>query len=197
MALKFVFSLVICLYFAVLAQFPHSMDDSGVHIERLAKVNLSPQDKQYIAKLVLGNDPSKCLSFGNTLQGEIGNIRIFKTELAAGEQDLLIQASDGCNCGGTGNCSFWILRKNSSGFSTLLATRMVQMFSVEATGMNGHKDVMTSDHGSATSSDLALYQFDGEKYRNTRCAEEIYSEKEDGTISDKPMVTSVKCNSQK
>jgi hypothetical protein len=181
MALKFVFPLVIYLYFAVPVQFPHPMDNTGVHIERRAKVSLPPEDKQYVAKLVLGNDPSTCLSSGNTLRDEIGNIRIVKTELANGEQNLLIQASDVCNCGGTGNCSFWIVRKDSSGFSTLLATRMVQMFSVETTSSNGHKVIYRSINSMERNIVIPVVP------------KETYSEKEDGTISDEPKVTSKPC----
>jgi hypothetical protein len=87
------------------------MNPTG-NIERLDKTDLSPQEKKAITILVLGKDPSDCLSPGGTLKDAVGNIRIVRTELTAGEKDLLIQASDNCNCGGTGNCAFWILRKN-------------------------------------------------------------------------------------
>jgi hypothetical protein len=107
-----------------------------------------------------------------------------------------VQASDNCNCGGTGNCSFWILREKPGGFDTLLATDMVQTFSMETSTRNGYKDVMTSAHGSAFYSDLALYQFDGKQYRKTHCAREEYKQREDGSFSDKPTITPTECGTE-
>jgi hypothetical protein len=160
MALKFALPLLAYLCFVFQGQFPHPMDPIE-NIERLDKTDLSPQEKKAIANLVLGNKPVECVSPGSTLKKEIDSIQIVKVELARGEKDLLVQASDRCNCSPTGNCEFWIVRKSPDGFETLLETGMVQTFSVETISSHGHKDVMTADHGSATNSDLALYQFDG------------------------------------
>jgi hypothetical protein len=167
--------------------FPHSTGKAGMKIERLSKVNLSAQEKKAIATLVLGASPeAACIKPGNTLKEEIGDIRMVRTELAAGEQDFLVQASDNCSCGGTGNCAFWILRKGPKRLKTLLAIEMVQTFSIEPTSSNGLKDVSVADSG-ATSSDLILYQFNGQRYRKTKCARSVYSK------AGKARVFSVPC----
>jgi uncharacterized protein YqkB len=176
---------------------PHPVGRPGVKIEYLGKAHVSPQERSAIIALVFArSSPSECLGFERTEHEEIDTIRIARARLAPGERDLFVQASDNCNCGGTGNCEFWILREKPGGFDTLLETNMVQMFSIERSSRNGYKDLMTSAHGSAFYSDLTLYQFDGKRYRKTHCAREEYEQREDGSISDKPMITASECDAE-
>jgi hypothetical protein len=168
--------------------FPHPMNQSSVHVVYLGKAHMNPADKRAIVDLVFKRiNPQDC-------SAEIDNIRIARAALhSAQETELLVQASDNCNCGGTGNCAFWILHKTAHGFDVLLETDMVQIFSVEATRNRGYKDVMTSAHGSATFSELTLYEFDGKRYHKARCADQQYPEREDGGIADKPVITLTPC----
>ena len=170
------------------------MGKPNVKIEYLGQAGLSHQEKRAIISVVFANtEPSECVSFERTLAQELDTIRIAHVSLAPGERNLLVQASDNCNCGGTGNCSFWILRKKPGGFDTLLATSMVNTFSIERSRSHGYKDVMTYAHGSASYGDLALYQSDGEQYRKTHCAFQEYEQREDGSTSDKPTITPTEC----
>lgn len=172
------------------------MGPPRVHIERLGQARLPASAKDAIVALVFQNlNPSDCVFPGRSLQQEIDAIRIAETKLSEQGTDLLVQASDNCHCGGTGNCSFWVLHQKPDGFETLLATDMVQQFSVEKTRSGGYKDLMTASHGSVFLQGLVLYQFDGKQYRATQCATAEYRQ-EDDRVSDKPTITPEACETE-
>lgn len=177
--------------------FPHTIGKPNVKIEYLGKARVSGEEKSAILALVFaGTSVQSCTGFNRSEKEEIDSIRIARTNLKPRERNLLVQASDNCNCGGTGNCSFWILRERPHGFDTLLKTVMVQSFAIEPSSSNGYKDVITYAHGSASYGELALYQFDGKQYRKTRCAEEEYKLRDDGTFEEKPTITSGECGTE-
>ena len=114
------------------------MGRSNLKVEYLGEAHVSPQEKRAIVALVFARTkPSECVSPERTEMQEIDTIRISRARLATAERNLLVQASDNCNCGGTGNCALWILRERPGGFETLLKTHMVQTFSVETSIRNG------------------------------------------------------------
>lgn len=180
---------------AMQSSFPHTMGPPGVKIEYMGKSRLPQETKEAISDLVFHNlNPYECVRTGYTLQQEIDTIRVAEANLSGEGKDLLVQASDMCNCGGTGNCSFWILHQKPDGFETLLDTHMVQQFSVEPGRSHGFHDLMTASHGSAFLQDLVLYQFDGKQYRASQCARVEYhlsDKKKDGheTVSDEPTIS--------
>ena len=177
--------------------FPHPIGKANVKIEYLGKARVSAQEKSAIIALVFaGNSVQSCTGFNRNEKEGIESIRIARANLKPGERNLLVQASDNCNCGGTGNCSFWILRERPDGLDTLLKTVMVQSFAVEPSSSNGYKDVITYAHGSASYGDLSLYQFDGKNYRNTQCAREEYKLRDDGTFDEKPTISSEDCGTE-
>lgn len=172
--------------------FPHPMGPPGVHIEELGQAHLPGSVKDAIVALVFPKNPSHCVLPGHSLQQEIDGIRVAETKLSEQGTDLLVQASDMCNCGGppgNGNCSFWVLHQKPDGFETLLATDMVQQFSVEETRSRGYKDLMIASRGSQFIQGLVLYQFDGKQYRATQCATAEYHLKDDHTVSGEPTIT--------
>jgi hypothetical protein len=178
--------------------FPHPMGKPNVKIEYLGKARVSAAEKSTIVSLVFaGTSVQACTGFNRNEKEEIDAISIARTSLHPGERNLLVQASDSCNCGGTGNCSFWILRERPGGFDTLLKTIMVQNFSLEPSSSHGYKDVITYAHGSATDGELKLYQFDGKQYRKTRCASQQYKLRDDNTFEEKPIITSIDCRTKK
>jgi len=175
--------------------FPHPMRQPNVKIEYLGKARVTPREKKEILALVFAErSVEACTGFERGVSEEIDSIRIARTSLKPREYNLLVQASDNCNCGGTGNCAFWIVRQGPDGFETLLKTDMVQSFAVEPSSSNGYKDIMTYAHGSASYGELALYQFDGKQYRKTRCADEEYKLRDDGTFAEKPTITATECS---
>ncbi len=176
--------------FAGQQAFPHPIGPPGVRIERLGDAHLPRSTKDAIVALVFRNsDSSDCIFPDGPPRKEIDGIRIAETKLSEEGTDLLVQASDSCNCGATGNCSFWVLHQKPDGFETLLATNMVQQFSVEETRSGGYNDLMTASHGSAFLQGLVLYQFDGKQYRATQCATAEYHLQDDHTVSDEPTIT--------
>ena len=178
--------------------FPHPMGKPNVKIEYLGKARVSAAEKRAIVALVFaGTSVQECTGFDRTEKEVIDGISIARTSLHPEEHNLLVQASDECNCGGTGNCSFWILRERPGGFDTLLKTFLVQIFAVEPSSSHGYKDVITYGHGSATDGELALYQFDCRRYLKTRCADERYKLRDDGTFDKKPTITSINCRTKK
>ncbi len=109
------------------------------------------------------------------------------------EVNLLVQASDDCQCSATGNCEFWAVRQKGTRLELLLKTFMVQWFSVRNTRTNGYRDIQTSAHGSATFSELTLYKFNGKRYKAAQCWDRIYELQEDGSNAQKPTITAVPC----
>jgi hypothetical protein len=178
--------------------FPHPIGDSATKIEYLYKSHLPDGVKKAIVELVFEkSSASDCVFPGRTEQQEIDLIRVASTKLSAQGTDLLVQASDRCNCGATGNCSFWVLHERQNDFDILLKTFLVQQFSVEPSRSNGFRDLITASHGSAFLQGLVLYQFDGKQYRATQCATAEYhlsDQKKDGheTVSDEPTISPAK-----
>jgi len=175
--------------------FPHKMGPPGVRIEYLGKSDLPKTDKEAIVSLVFeGQVAKECVSRGRSEKEEIQSIRVARANLGSkDEEDLLIQASDNCHCGGTGNCAFWVVRKTTGGLEPLLDTDVVQVFSLEKTKTHGYTDILTSSHGSAFLSELTLYQFDGKQYQAALCAKVEYKIREDDSVSDEPTITSEEC----
>jgi hypothetical protein len=177
--------------------FPHEMGPPGVKIEYLGEAHLPQSDKDAIVGIVFKDSPAEqCVSPDRSLQKEINTIRIARAALHAGAPaQLLVQASDNCHCGATGNCAFWVLEREGKGFRVLLETDMVHLFSVERARKNGYRDILTSSHGSAFFSELVLYRFDGAQYRATDCGSENY-EAEDGAMAKRPTLTRTACRAK-
>src|SRR5262249_21248174 len=91
--------------------FPHEMGPPGVKIEYLGEAHLPEGDKDAILGIVFRDNPAEqCVSPDRSLQKELNSIRIARASLhTSAPAQLLVQASDNCHCGATGNCSFWIL----------------------------------------------------------------------------------------
>lgn len=180
---------------AVQQPFPHELGAPGVKVQYLGKARLPKSEKDAIVAVVFKDiAPKECISPERSLEQEIDAIRIARAALHTNApEQLLVQASDACHCGGTGNCGFWVLERRGKGFHVLLETEMVQRFGVEPSRSNGYRDILTSSHGSATLSGLVLYKFDGKKYRATDCASVEYEVKEDGSAAGPPKLTRTKC----
>jgi hypothetical protein len=201
MGYRFLRSLLLCAVFATAFAmqpgFPHRIGKPGVQIRYLSETDLPESTKAAITELVFWNlNTRDCIAHGSSVQEEIDVIRVAQASLNGRSADLLVQASDRCNCGGTGNCSFWVLRLRQNGLESLLATDMVQQFSVEKTRSHCYRDLMTATHGSATLQDLVLYRFDGKQYHASQCARVEYHRREDDSVSDKPTITSEECGTE-
>jgi len=177
--------------------FPHEIGTPGVEVQHLGKAHLPKSEKDAIVALVFKDVAAKeCIFPGRTLQQEIDLISTARAALHTGApEQLLVQASDACHCGMTGNCTFWVLERRGKEFHVLLKAQMVHLFSIEASRSNGYRDILTSSHGSATLAGLVLYKFDGKKYRAADCASVQYELKDDGNPTGPPKMTRTKCGS--
>ena len=70
---------------------------------------------------------------------------------------------------GANNCVAWVYGRTSTGYTRLLSAGSIQHLEPQGRRRDGYRDVMTSMHGSAWDGTLALFQFDGRRYRRTRC----------------------------
>jgi hypothetical protein len=184
-----------CLAPPLQQPFPHVLGAPGVQIQYLGKAHLPRSEKDAIVAVVFKDvSPNQCIFPERSLEQEIDTIRIARAALhTKAPEQFLVQASDACHCGGTGNCGFWVLERKGKGFRVLLETEMVQQFGVEPSRSNGYRDILTSSHGSAALSGLVLYKFDGKQYRATDCATVEYEVKEDGSAAGPPELTRMKC----
>lgn len=86
-----------------------------------------------------------------------------------GVPEVVCQASDDQSCSPTGNCSFWIFQKDTTGYRLLLKRAAIQTFTIQPTQTDGYFDLVLGRHSSATEQGLFLYQFHDGRYRLTGC----------------------------
>jgi hypothetical protein len=113
-----------------------------------------------------------------------------------GRPELIVHGINSPICGAA-NCDHWIYRKTPKGYGLLLEAGAVQQVLPQKTFTNGYRDVMTSMHGSAFDSELALYKFDGKQYQLRRCYYRTYRSRDKfGNFHDlkRPIITPLKCS---
>jgi hypothetical protein len=70
-----------------------------------------------------------------------------------------------------------------------------QSVSLKRNATSRFPDVVAQQHGSATSSAIRIYQFDGERYRLTKCQNTDYADPADiERTLDQPLITDVECD---
>jgi hypothetical protein len=72
-----------------------------------------------------------------------------------------------CFCSPTGNCEFWLARKENGKYRILLTTDMVNEFGFLRALTDGARNLVTWEHGSAFSAVAHLYAFNGQQYETT------------------------------
>lgn len=85
-----------------------------------------------------------------------------------GVPEVVAQAM--ADCSGDGNCSFWVFKKTSHGY-TLLLNGFGQTFTIQKGSANGFRDIVVAAHGSATDSGLTLYRYEDGGYKDVACYE--------------------------
>jgi hypothetical protein len=81
-------------------------------------------------------------------------------EVDATQKRLLISGEGPFLCSPTGNCPYWIFRQTLAGYEMEIDLDVAQEVTIE-TGKTKFPGVLARQHGSATDSELRLYQFDG------------------------------------
>ena len=102
------------------------------------------------------------------------------------------------NCSIVGNCQFWLFKKKGNDYQIILKTLpgAVQTFKLKIAKTNGYFDLETKDHGTASSGEIEIYKFDGEKYKMRECYNYDSSNLKDGKLYElkKTKITTINCN---
>src|SRR5262249_32674913 len=98
--------------------------------------------------------------------------------LDPGEMRWLISGTGPTLCSPTGNCPRWIFKRTDHRYEREVDLGEAQTVRIE-TGKTKYPEVVARQHGSATDSDIRLYQFDGTRYRLTKCMSESYRDPND------------------
>jgi hypothetical protein len=94
---------------------------------------------------------------------------------------------------GAANCQAYILERQHATYRLLLNAHAIQQIHILNSVTNGYHDIQTDMHGSATSSDLRIYRFDGKQYRLNQCLSRDYQLDDQGGVSAKPVITRHAC----
>jgi hypothetical protein len=92
-----------------------------------------------------------------------------------GKPEVIAQAGgEKSGCSPTGNCPFWVLLRQGTGYEILLRGE-AQTFTVQRARTNGFSDIVLSRHGSAFESEAREFKFDGKAYRESACYDVLWS----------------------
>jgi hypothetical protein len=94
------------------------------------------------------------------------------------------------NCGATGNCPFWVLRKAKSSYELLLEGE-AQTFTIQNSKTNGFHDIVLSIHGSYSSGTLTDYHYNDGAYEEAGCYDYYWTVLEDDKVRklNEPRIT--------
>jgi len=99
------------------------------------------------------------------------------------------------NCGATGNCPFWVLRKSKTGYR-LIFEGEAQTFTIQPSVSNGFRDIVLSRHGSYSSGDLMHYRFQEGIYSGVACYDYEWTVLENDQVRElkEPRITPIRCD---
>lgn len=118
---------------------------------------LKAQIRPYLTDL--GDDSA------SKLEEEAFNTRVKLIDLNQdGTPEVIAQAM--VACGASGNCPFWILRKEAGGYKLLLDDS-AETFTIQKTRTNGYSDIVLALHDSAFEQTLDVYQYADGEYKGS------------------------------
>jgi hypothetical protein len=101
-----------------------------------------------------------------------GELRYKRVQLAgAGLNGLFVRSIAKPDCGATGNCSTWLLRKHRATFQLVLNGIAADAVGFQSQMTNRFRNVVASANMSAETSAVSVFQFDGNKYVRRACYE--------------------------
>lgn len=120
---------------------------------------LKAQIRPYLADL--GDDSA------SRLDEEAFSTRVKLIDLNQdGTPEVIAQAM--VACGASGNCPFWILRKEAGGYKLLLDDS-AETFTIQKTRTNGYADLVLALHDSAFEQTLDVYHYAKGEYAGGAC----------------------------
>ena len=160
--------------------------------QSLRSARLAANDRAALASAI--SRQLRRQDFGNSSKEQLRNAtldtRITMIDLNNDRiPEVIAQAVAGCSA--TGNCSFWIFQKDSSGYQMLLEADAIQTFTIQPTSNNGFRDIVLKMHGSATDSTLTEYQYKGGVYHEVGCYDASWTVLEDNNVRElnEPIIT--------
>lgn len=134
--------------------------------QSLQKAKLTSQQKKAIATAIAGEIRPMMsdleIQSESDLQKAALGTRVKLIDLNGdGVPEVVAQGM--VNCGATGNCPFWVLRKAKSGYELILEGE-AQTFTVQKSVLNEFRDIVLATHGSYDSGDLAHYAYRNGSY---------------------------------
>lgn len=120
---------------------------------------LKAQIRPYLADL--GDDSA------SRLEEEAFSTRVKLIDLNQdGTPEVIAQAM--VACGASGNCPFWILRKEAGGYKLLLDDS-AETFTIQRARTNGYSDLVLALHDSAFEQTLDVYRYAKDQYADGGC----------------------------
>lgn len=91
-----------------------------------------------------------------------------------GRREFILWGKNGNLCGATGNCEMWIYEKKNGKYKQLLHSNGYsdgeeKWFEVNKVTSNGYRNILLKGHASGYETTEQHYEFDGKKYKETKC----------------------------
>ncbi|PYS99760.1 MAG: hypothetical protein DMF63_09645 [Acidobacteria bacterium] len=140
----------------------------------------------------LKNDSSfkERLQFASGLVDCSEMLQVTKTDLNRdGNDEFLVRGKGTAQCGGIGNCGYWIFElKNGVVRKLLEATHQADQYEfgvdeVQKSRAHGYPDILLTDRNGQFVLFFRSYRFDGSQYTESRCMSEVPKSLRDGAGS--------------
>jgi hypothetical protein len=162
----------------------------------LRKARLTTQRRNAIGSAIASHLRPICLTedFGCAADMRELHKAVLNTQVALidlnGDGVSEVAAQGMLNCGATGNCPFWVLRKVKSRYEILL-DGLAQTFTIQEAKTNGFHDIVLSIHGSYSSGTLTHYRYNQGAYDEAGCYDYDWTALEGDQVRDlkEPRIT--------
>jgi|SRR5581483_9528421 len=132
---------------------------------------LSAEERQQVVQLLTDDEDTDWDA------ARAGDLRYKRVQLAnAGLNGLFVRSTAKSDCGATGNCSTWLLRKSRTRFHLVLHGVSADAVGFQSRMTNGFKNVVASANMSADSSAINVFGYDGHQYVRQGCYERTRAE---------------------
>jgi hypothetical protein len=134
------------------------------------------------------------IATGEVDPNEEFDLQAWNVEVKGEQSMMLVKGRGQFLCSPTGNCPHWLFRQISNAYEKELELGVAQHVTMQADSKTAYPELLAQQHGSATGSSLRLYQFDGRRYKLTKCMNSEYRDPRDlDRILEKPIITEEPC----
>ena len=162
--------LIVLLYGLCSAASPADNPDLSLTVVHVSDsetdAGISVEEREQIVKLLTDDEATDWDA------ARADDLRYKRVQLAgAGLNGLFVRSVAKADCGATGNCSTWLLRKSRTRFHLVLIGVSADAVGFQSQMTNGFKNVVVSANLSAESSAVYVFAYDGHKYVKQTCYE--------------------------